>query len=214
MKKRVESGTRLFCEEQRPEMLGYMVRVTVDDAGGLPAHEMAAAVGAQTVDAIQIRAPLRSWFYGLITDRFQWHARRRVPHVRLFIDTSCALPAGLPLGIVALFAQVDGQIHPIAGGRNLKLTIALDVFPVVAEEELYYIAVPEVHVVFTVVRGPEIEHGIRADEQQIKIAIGPECAHFSLEVGVVELVRAILDDPRGCGVGPCRRSGIGVQLGG
>ena len=66
--------------------------------------------------------------------------------------------------------------------------------------------------ILAVVGGPEIEHGIGTDEQQVEIGIGPECAHFGLEVGVVKLVRAILGDPRGCGVRPGRRAGIGVQL--
>src|SRR5258708_11936310 len=126
MKKRMEYGTRLFYEEQRSEMLGHMIGVAVDDTGGLPAHEVAAAIGTQTVDAIQIRAPFRSRFYGLLADVFQGHARRRVPHMHLLIYTSNLLPARLPLVVIALLAQIDGEIDPIAGGRNLKLAIALD----------------------------------------------------------------------------------------
>ena len=123
---RMESGTRLFCEGQGSEMLGHMIGIPVDYACGLPAHEVAPAIGAQTVDAVQVRPPLRSRFHGLLADGLQWHARRGIPDMRLFINTPLPLPSGLPFGVVAFLVQVNGEIHPVAGGRNLELAIVLD----------------------------------------------------------------------------------------
>src|SRR5580704_18186498 len=99
---------------------------------------MPAWISAYAFDAIQIRAPLCARFHVLIGHGRERNSGGSVPDFFLFVDACGGFPAGSPGLVVAVFIQVDGEIDPIAGGRNFELAIMADVLPIVAEEKLYH----------------------------------------------------------------------------
>jgi hypothetical protein len=135
----------------------HVVRVAVDDTRRLPAHKVTLRIRAEPINAIQVGSPLSPGFYRFLADGLQRYACRRVPNVVLLIDSSLALPSGIPRGVVAFLIQIDGQIDPVAGGRDLELALVLDVRPIVTQKKLNHVAVPEFEAIFSVIGGqPEI----------------------------------------------------------
>src|ERR1017187_10467794 len=120
-----------------------MVRIAIDRTGRLPAEEMPPRIRPLALDAIEIRAPLRAGLHGPATDRAQRDARGGIPDVRRSIDARGGGPSGAPGLVVALVVEVDGQIDPIARGGDLEFAIVADVCPVVSQEHLDHIAIPE-----------------------------------------------------------------------
>src|SRR5271170_2837464 len=133
----------LFCENQSSKMFWHVIRIAVDHTSRLPAHEMPNWVLAQPVDSIQVHSPLGAGLNLLFAHRMQWHTRSRIPDMIFFIDSPLPLPSGIPLCIIFVVIQVDGQIHIIPCGSNFKFTIEFDVLPVVTQEKLHHIAVPK-----------------------------------------------------------------------
>ena len=184
-----------------------MIGVAIDDAGLLPAHEMALRIFAEAVDAIEIGAPHGAVLDSLIADGLERDARGGVPDVLGFVDAALVLEAGIPFGAVGVVIEIDGEIDPVAGGSDFEFAIVADVLPVVAEEKFDDVFVPELEAIFAVVgRLPEIENFVRRDEEKIEIGVGPEAADFGFEFGVAEFVGAILFNPSRRCVGPRRRS--------
>src|SRR5262245_17387097 len=134
-------------------MFGNVVGVAVDDAGWLPAQKAAHGVGAKPVDAVQVDAPLGGRRHPFSTNGTQRHTRGRVPDAILLIDAALVLPARIPVGVIGVAIAVDGQIDPIAGGSNLKFAIEIDVVPIVTQEKLDDVAVPEFQAVLAVIGG-------------------------------------------------------------
>src|SRR5215472_8811904 len=126
-------------------MFGHVVGIALDDTGWLPAKEMALRVRSQPVDTIKIGSPLRARLHLFLGDRAQRDTCCGIPDVVLFINSPLPLPPGIPCGgvVVVLSIQVDGQVNPIPSGGYLELAIHSDVGPIVAEEKLHNIAVPE-----------------------------------------------------------------------
>ena len=88
--------------------------------------------------------------------------------------------------------EVDRQVDSVTGGRNFKFAIVSDIRPIITEEHFNYIAIPKTDAVFAVVRREkQIQHRVRAFEQDIEITIGPESAHRRLEIWVVNLAAAV-----------------------
>ena len=195
-------------------MFGYVVWVPVNDTGRLPAHKVTLRVFAETVDAIQVGTPFGSGLYRLFTDGLERDACRGVPDVLRFIDPALALPAGIPVGVGNVSAQVDVQIDPVAGWRDLELAIVLDIGPIVAQKKLDHVAVPQFEAVFAVIRGqPQIQLVIGRDEQEIQIGVGPKRADLGFEFGIVDLLRTVFRDPGRRRMRPGSRMRIGVQFG-
>ena len=100
--------------------------------------------------------------------------------MRRCIDARGGGPSGTPGLVVALAIEVYGQIDPIAGGGDLEFAIAADVCPVVSQEHLDDVAVPELVAWAAAERGQEdIQLTVRATEEQIEMRIGPERSHLS-----------------------------------
>src|SRR5215469_12702202 len=174
-------------------MFGYVVGIAVDDTSGLPAQEAALGIGAKPIDAVEVNAPLRAGGHLFFAHRMQWHTSRGIPGMVLFVDSALPQPAGIPVGVITVAIPVNGQIHPIASGRDLELAIHFYIGPVVAKKKLDDVAVPEFQVVFAVVGGqPKIQFIIRADKQKIQVGVGPECAYLGSELGIIDLVGAVL----------------------
>ncbi len=134
---------RSRLEDQCAEVLGHMIRIAMEDAGGLPTEEMAALVRRRAFDAIEVGAPLRAGRDGGTADRAKRDAGGGIPDVGGFVDARGSGPPGPQGGVVTLAIEVDGQIDPIAGGRDFEFAIAADVGPIVAQEHFDDVAVPE-----------------------------------------------------------------------
>src|SRR5438309_390799 len=80
----------LLGEDQCPKMFRYVVGIAVDDTGWLPTHEMALWILAEAVNAIEVSPPPSASDHLFFADRAQRHARRCIPYVILFIDSSHA----------------------------------------------------------------------------------------------------------------------------
>lgn len=106
----------IFGKHDRSKIFGNVIRVAIDDAGLLPAHEMTLWVFAETVDAIEVGAPHGAVFDFLIADRFQRNFRSGVPDVIGFVDAALVFETGIPFGAVSVVVEIDGEIDPIAGG--------------------------------------------------------------------------------------------------
>src|SRR5580698_1035978 len=128
-----------------------MIGVAIDDAGLLPAHEMALRIFAEAVDAIEVGAPHGAVFDFLIAYGLERDLGGGVPDVLGFVDTALMLEAGIPFGAVSVVVKVNGEIDPVAGGGDFELAIVADVLPIVTEEEFDDIFVPELEAVFAVV---------------------------------------------------------------
>src|SRR5215471_1774899 len=126
-------------------MFGHVVGIALDDTGWLPAKEMALGIRAESINAIQIGSPLRARLHLFLGDSGQRDTNSGIPDVVLFINSPLPLPPGIPCSgvVVVLSIQVDGQVNPIPSGGYLELAIHSDVGPIVAEEKLHNIAVPE-----------------------------------------------------------------------
>lgn len=178
-------------------MFGYVIGIAVSHTGRLPAHEMAHRILAQAVDAIEVCSPLGTGNDRYFTYGAQGDAGGGVPYVIPLVDPALALPPGIPLRVVCFVIKVDCQVYPISRRRNLELAIALDIRPIIAEKEFHNIPVPKFQPVPRIVRGqPEIQFGIRTDEQEIQVGVSPEAADFGFELRVIELMRAVFHDPR------------------
>ena len=57
--------------------------------------------------------------------------------------------------IVAFVIQVDGQIDPVARGRDLEFAVVADILPIVAQEHLHHVAVPKLVARAAALRGQE-----------------------------------------------------------
>ena len=184
-------------------MFGYVIGIAISHTGWLPAHEMAHRILAQAVDAVEVCSPLGTGNDRYFTYGTQGDAGGGVPYVILFIDPALALPSGVPFGIVVIAADIDVQVHPITGRRDFEFAIALDVRPITAQEKFHYIPVPKFQPVPRIVSGqPEIQFGIRTDEQEIQVGVSPEAADFGFELRVIELMGAVFYDPGGRGALP------------
>src|ERR1700690_3147342 len=104
-------------------MFGYVIWVSVNDTGRLPAHKVALRIFTEAIDAIQVGTPFGTGLYRLFTDGLQRYAGRRVPDVVRFIDSALPPPAGIPVGVGNVATQVDVQIDPVAGWRDLELAV-------------------------------------------------------------------------------------------
>src|SRR5439155_15310009 len=133
----------LLGENYSSKMFGHVVGVPVDDTSRLPAQEVAHGILAEPVDAVQVGPPFRGDLHRFFTDRLQRHACRCVPDVVPFVDAPLSLPPGVPVGVIGLSIQVDGQIDPVACRRDLEFAIVLDVGPIVSQKELDHVAVPQ-----------------------------------------------------------------------
>src|SRR5216683_5984092 len=142
----------LLTKNQRSKVFRHMVGIAVDDTGRLPAHEVTLRILAEPVYAIQVSAPFRAGLYRMFADSLERHTRRRVPDMVRFINPAQSLPAGIPVGLVFVMSQVDCQVDPIACRRNLELTVALDVGPIVSQKEFDHVPVPQLEAIFSVVR--------------------------------------------------------------
>src|ERR1022692_3153866 len=203
---------RAAGENERAEVLGYMVRIAIDHTGGLPAEEMPPRIGSLTLDAIEICAPLRAGLHGPATDRAQRDARGGIPDVRRFIDARGGGPSGAPGLVVALVVEVDGQIDPIARGGDLEFAIVADVCPVVSQEHLDHVAIPELVARAAAQRGQEdIQLTVRTTEEQIEMRAGPERSHLSEQRRIVDLPAAIVRNSSDARVAPDRRRRVGRE---
>src|SRR3954447_23521509 len=90
----------LLREDQRSKMFGYVIRITIDDARRLPAHEVTLRIFAETIDAIKIGAPFGAGLDGVLANRFQRDLGCGVPHVIFLVDAALTLPAGFPVGFI------------------------------------------------------------------------------------------------------------------
>ena len=95
--------------------------------------------------------------------------------------------------VIAFVIEINRKVDPITSWRDFKLAIVSDVCPVVAEEHLDYIAVPEADPLFAVVRGKEqIQVRVRAFEEQVEIVISPEGSDGTPAIRIIEVATAIL----------------------
>src|ERR1035438_10252793 len=203
---------RAAGEEQRAEVLRHMIRIAIDHAGRLPAEEMPLCVRPLALDAIQIRAPFRARFHGSATDRAQRDARGGIPDVRRLIDARGGGPSGAPGLAATLAIEVDGQIDPVARGGDLEFAIVADVGPVVSQEHLDHIAIPELVARAAAQRGQEdIQLSVRTTEEQIEISAGPERSYLGAQRRIVDLAAAILRNGRDARVAPHRRGWVGCE---
>src|SRR5439155_3265785 len=194
-------------------MFRYVVGIAVDDTGWLPTHEMALWIFAEAVNAIQVSPPPSASDHLFLAHRAQRNPRRCIPSVILFIDSSQALPARIPVGAIGFFVKVNRHIDPIPGGGNLKLAIVIDFYPIIAEKKLDHITVPKLEAVFGIVRRqPEIQFGVWRDEEQIQIGVGPESTNLCFDLWIIVLTSAVSGDPCGRRMGPRPRMGIRIQL--
>src|ERR1019366_1045808 len=146
-------------------------------------------------------------------DGFQGNLAGGIPDLRLLVDARRGFPAGPPVAVLAAAVQVNGQVDPVGGGSNLELAIVPDVLPIVSQEHLHHVAVPEPPPRLPVLRWlKEVERAIWANEQQIQIGVGPESPDLRLEIRVIQGAGAILDHPRRFRVLPGGRLRIGVEL--
>src|SRR5262249_10566734 len=79
---------RSAAEDERAKVLGHMIGIMVWSAGLLPAQEMALRIFAETIYAIQVRAPFRSSLDRMFAHRFQRNPGGCIPYMMRFIDTS------------------------------------------------------------------------------------------------------------------------------
>src|SRR5712671_2668472 len=100
-------GRPLLRKHQLAKMLGHVIGISVHDTRRLPAEEAPPGIGTFAFDAVQIHAPARAHFDGLRADRCERDAGGGVPDVRLLVDTRSRLPAGAPIPVIALAAEVD-----------------------------------------------------------------------------------------------------------
>src|SRR5882724_4346013 len=100
-------GRRLFGKDQSAEVFGDVVRVTVDDAGRLPAKEVSPGIGTFAFDAVQVHPPTCTRPDWNLADRSQWNAGGSIPGMRLLVDASRGFPAGTPFAVITLARQVD-----------------------------------------------------------------------------------------------------------
>jgi len=107
-----------------------VIWVVVFDAGGLPAQEVSSAIRPIALDAVQVHAPASALPDRCLADRVQRHPRCGVPDMRPIIDPRGRFPFGPPIAIVALTAQINGKIDPIAGRRNFKLAVFSYLLPI------------------------------------------------------------------------------------
>ena len=95
--------------------------------------------------------------------------------------------------IVAFMIEVDGEIDPIAGGRDFELAVMADVLPIVAKEHFDDVAIPKPDVRRGVVGGQkEIQFAIRAAEEKVEIGGGPKSFDGGFGLRIFNLPAAIL----------------------
>src|SRR5215218_11405045 len=120
-----------------------MVGIAVEDTRGLPAQEASPRIRSVAVDPIEVDPPARTRSHAGARHRRQGNSRGRVPDPGCFIDPGSSLPSRIPRSAVASRVKVDRQVNPFSCRRNLILAILPDVRPVVAQKDLYHVAVPE-----------------------------------------------------------------------
>src|SRR5438477_12831116 len=146
-------------------MLGHVIGIPVHHTRGLPAQEAPSGIGSFAFDAVQIHAPARARFDGIRADRRERDAGGGVPDVGLLVDTCSRLPAGAPVPVVALAAEVNGEVDPVAGRRDFEFAVFSYFAPVGSQEELDYIAIPQLIARPIVLRRlPDVQLLVGADE--------------------------------------------------
>jgi len=84
--------------------------------------------------------------------------------------------------------QIDREIDPVACRRYFKLAIVANIGPIVAEEHLDHVPVPEAYARSIVFGWDEqVQDDVVAAKQEIDIAVGPESPYLSLRFRITNL---------------------------
>src|SRR5262249_28406244 len=143
-------------------------------------------------------APPGSGLYLLLAHRFQWDTAGRVPDFGFFVDARHRLPAGAPIPVLSGGVAIDRKVNPITSWSDFELAIMPNVVPIVAEEHLDHVAVPETSPRLIVLsRLEDVQAAIGTDEQQIEIGVAPEASDFGFEIRVIDDAAAVLGHPCG-----------------
>ena len=108
-----------------------------------PCHKL--PVSRWSFNAIKIGAELLSVFDSGLGNSRERYAHRAVPDALRRVDPCGSLEPGCPLAVSFEIGRgtVDRKIEPLALRREFEFLISLGVLPIVADEQLHHIPIPQ-----------------------------------------------------------------------